>query len=91
MHQLQVLKIITPRIRTVPQSIRYLHNVYHLELRDCDLEEFPAAVCDMRNLTFLDLSDNRNVYRGNTKGNMWEAEETATFADGWMWADLFAR
>lgn len=68
MHQLQVLKIITPRIRTVPQEIRYLHNVYHLELRDCDLEEFPAAVCDMRNLTFLDLSDNRTYIEEIPKG-----------------------
>ena len=58
---LQVLKISTEGIRTIPEGIKDLENVTRLWLLDGDLEGFPSAVCQLNKLTQLDLSGNKKI------------------------------
>ena len=58
---LQVLKITTKGIRTIPEGIKDLENVTRLWLVEGDLEGFPSAVCQLNKLTQLDLSGNEKI------------------------------
>ena len=50
-HRLQVLKIRTKGIQTIPEDINNLKNVTSLMLLYGDLEGFPSAVCQLDKLT----------------------------------------
>ena len=58
---LQVLKISTEGIRTIPEGIKDLENVTRLVLGYGDLEGFPSAVCQLNKLTELNLSGNEKI------------------------------
>ena len=58
---LQVLKITTKGIRTIPEGIKDLENVTRLVLLHGDLEGFPSAVCQLNKLTHLTLSGNEKI------------------------------
>ena len=58
---LQVLKIRTKGIRTIPEDIKDLENVTRLVLVRGDLEGFPSAVCQLNKLTHLTLSVNKKI------------------------------
>ena len=58
---LQVLKISTEGIRTIPEDIKNLENVTHLALMSGDLEGFPLAVCQLNKLTRLALTGNEKI------------------------------
>ena len=58
---LQVLKIRTEGIQTIPEDIKDLENVTRLWLVKGDLEGFPSAVCQLNKLTHLDLSGNEKI------------------------------
>ena len=58
---LQVLKITTKGIRTIPEGIKDLENVTRLWLVVGDLEGFPSAVCQLNKLTDLNLSWNQKI------------------------------
>ena len=60
-HHLQVLKISTEGIRTIPEDIKNLENVTSLQLIDGDLEGFPSAVCQLNKLTELSLRGNEKI------------------------------
>ena len=58
---LQVLKISTEGIRTIPEGIKDLENVTRLWLVYGDLEGFPSAVCQLNKLTQLNLNGNKKI------------------------------
>ena len=58
---LQVLKISTEGIRTIPEGIKDLENVTRLALIYGDLEGFPSAVCQLNKLTYLALYGNEKI------------------------------
>ena len=58
---LQVLKIRTRGIRTIPEDINNLENITRLWLEEGDLEGFPLAVCQLNNLTQLSLDGNEKI------------------------------
>ena len=58
---LQVLKITTKGIRTIPEGIKDLENITRLWLVRGDLEGFPSAVCQLNKLTHLYLNGNEKI------------------------------
>ena len=58
---LQVLKISTEGIQTIPEDIKDLENVTRLWLVHGDLEGFPSAVCQLNKLTQLSLDGNEKI------------------------------
>ena len=57
----QVLKITTLGIRSIPDDIKNLENVTSLWLINGDLEGFPLAVCQLNKLTELGLRGNEKI------------------------------
>ena len=73
---LQILKITTVGIPSIPEDIKNLENVTNLQLIDGDLEKFPMAACELNELTYFRLSWNKRIDNANTVGSMWEDEKT---------------
>ena len=61
LRHLQVLKISTDVIQTIPEDIKVLENVTRLWLVHGDLEGFPSAVCQLNKLTQLNLNWNQKI------------------------------